>query len=81
MRLFKYIFALTCLFFQINIASAVCDFTTSDPVIITPSGTHNSGVGYIQLYVLTDFNGLSLVKTVCQHINNRYYNIYLILIL
>jgi len=36
---------------------AACDFTTSDPVVIIPSGTHNASIGYTQIYVLTDING------------------------
>jgi gliding motility-associated-like protein len=38
-------------------ANAACDYTSADPIIITPSGTHNATAGYTQLYVLTDFNG------------------------
>jgi gliding motility-associated-like protein len=57
MRLYKYIFVLVCLFFQVNLVSGACDFTSSEPVVIIPSGTHNSAVGYTQIYVLTDFNG------------------------
>ncbi|MFB0925119.1 MAG: hypothetical protein QMB65_07535, partial [Vicingaceae bacterium] len=37
--------------------NAACDYTSADPVVIIPSGTHNITAGYTQLYVLTDFNG------------------------
>ena len=37
--------------------NAACDYTSTDPVVIIPSGTHNMTAGFTQLYVLTDFNG------------------------
>lgn len=36
---------------------AACDYTTSDDVVITPNGNHNSDPGYTQIYVLTNSNG------------------------
>lgn len=55
MRLIKYIFIL--FLFITTKSFAACDFTTSEPVVIIPSGTHNSAVGYTQTYVLTDSQG------------------------
>ncbi len=35
-----------------------CDFTTTQSVVITPDGNHNAAPGYVQVYVLTDINGV-----------------------
>ncbi len=51
-----YIIILFLLGFVGSVQSA-CDYTSSDPIVITPSGTHNMMAGYTQMYVLTDFNG------------------------
>lgn len=54
----KVVLSTILVFITILISYGACDFTTSDNVVIVPGGDHNTDASYIQVYVLTDSDGI-----------------------
>lgn len=49
-----------CLLGLCSPLQAACDFTSSQDLVVTPSGTHNAAPGFVQVYLLTDLTGTIL---------------------
>lgn len=55
---------------------AACDFTSTEDLVITPSGTHNAMAGFTQLYLLTDEDGVILVTSSTGNFGPQAYGSY-----
>ncbi len=55
---------------------AACDFTSTEDLTITPSGTHNAMAGFTQLYLLTDEDGVILATSSTGNFGPQAYGSY-----